>query len=107
METEKMRFLVGNYRTSCEILQELHRVKKVKTMISERPDISNDLDIMIQRIKHRDINKVSKAPKGRDLTTLIDYLDIYDDISIVSTGGSTVKASVDSVNLTFSIGKSF
>ena len=31
----------------------------------------------------------------------------YDDISITSTGGSTVKASVDSTNVTFSIGKSF
>ena len=36
----------------------------------------------------------------------LSYVD-YDDISITSTGGSTVKASVDSVNLTFSIGKSF
>ena len=31
----------------------------------------------------------------------LSYVD-YDDISIVSTGGSTVKASVDSVNLTVS-----
>ena len=31
----------------------------------------------------------------------------YDDISLTSTGGSTVKASVDSTNVTFSIGKSF
>ena len=36
----------------------------------------------------------------------LSYVD-YDDISITSTGGSTVKADVDSTNVTFSIGKSF
>ena len=36
----------------------------------------------------------------------LSYVD-YDEVSITSTGGSTVKASVDTVNLTFSIGKSF
>lgn len=36
----------------------------------------------------------------------LSYVD-YDDIKITSTGGSTVKADVDSTNVTFSIGKSF
>ena len=36
----------------------------------------------------------------------LSYTD-YDDVSITSTGGSKVKADVDSTALTFSIGKEF
>lgn len=43
------------------------------------------------------------GPFMRAEVSLVDY----DDVSITSTGGSVVKADVDSTNITFSIGKAF